>query len=504
MKNLIIGLNAMREEHKKEIHDEFMNSFGVDLDSENYREETLETKWNCLVRECTVSEYKESFSEYVRLFLGQLLSVINIDSQKGENDEDRIIMTKIIRTPQEEAELRERNLREFEKLIGNYMALLDNYNVYECDIWLNVWLTLQYKKSDELLSKQESRNDKKGRRKTISGVVDYTEGSVADKNGRKYLLPFKEEVGKCFCVEYLKYTLKNSGVLFWTEKEDNETVTSKEESVENIIWGDESREINLCKDRDYSRFSYHKIKEIEEQNSFQNEDKILFHKTINGILVRNMINMMINCNGSFEAENYINLIDRLCGCKSLVWQNLIGCLFVLVKAYQRELKTMDIYDDVALMIYTWLTNIEKINYTMSRLIEGVLYLYKDAKCDNDFIERKCKYYLSDLEIYNKDIEKYWEDKFIKLRVTEEIKKNHKSYEWIYAILQREVIDKTKQLYANDQFQEKAFTVDIVCKGGEIKKIPAKIADLQPDLQKAREWLDAQMHKSDKGITAEEI
>ena len=71
--------------------------------------------------------------------------------------------------------------------------------------------------------------------------------------------------------------------------------------------------------------------------------------------------------------------------------------------------------------------------------------------------------------------------------------DHKNPAWFYAILQREVIHTTKNLYRNNQFCEKPLrnVIEVPCKDGMLRKIdiPSKIANFQPmDMQSIIESL----------------
>lgn len=475
MKNLIIGLKAMDERYKEEIHNTFFKDFGIDLDSDEFTNDDFYRNWEALLKKCG-SEHIETIRKSIAMFKNAFLNVVN--------PRDVIIRS----TPTEE-KLRKIRNEEFIKLLKGYSTLLDNFYIYEADVWINAWLAIQYEKRDERRAVSETKKIK-----PKPGYIDADGGIVEDRCRTKYMLPFEKYADDFFGDEYLKYTLGKNGTLFWTEEGgmglDDDTDKEQVGFVryvegKNFIKCMQRGVINISAGKDYKRFSYQEIEKLERQKSFRIEDKILFHKTINGILVRNMINTMIDYQEVFAVEDYIGLIDTLCECKSLVWQNLISYIFIPVKRYQKELKRESIYDYIVTILFVWISNIDRINYRLSRLTEGFLYLYQKTRCPEEVFKEKCEYYLQQLELKcSKDAKEYWMNKSSYLRMPNKIEKFHDCPEWIYAIFQREVIHRTKYLYRNGKFLEKPFEIkELYTKiGGEdviLKNIPMKFEELQP-------------------------
>lgn len=482
MKNLIIGLEATDERYKEEIHNTFLKDFGIDLDSDEFANDDFCRNWETLLKKCG-GEHIETILKSIVMFKNMCLNIINPCDV-------------IIRSTLDEEKLRIKRNEEFIDLLRGYSALLDNFYIYEADVWLNAWLAIQYEKCDKRRPVPGSENTKTMKaRKPKTGFVDTATGVVKGKKEKEYALPFEEDADGYFCGEYLKYTLGNTGALFWTEDNGLELDDDIENKQAEFVEYDEEknfercmsqRTVNISVGKNYERFSYKKIEELEKQKSFQIEDKILFHKTINGIWVRNIVNTMIDYHDMFEVENFIGLMETLCECKSLVWQNLISYIFIPAKRYQKELEREGVYDRIVVILFAWISNIGRINYRLARLTEGFIYLYQRAGCPEKIVEEKCEYYLEQLELkYGEEVKKYWAGESSYLRMSKNIDKIHKSPSWIYAIFQRDVIHRTKYLYRNKGFPERSFTIKEIhreFKGVDIifKDIPVKFIELCPD------------------------
>lgn len=402
----------------------------------------------------------------------------------------------MIRSEEKELDLRKQCWKNLKDIAKEYIALLDNYHMYETDVWLNAWMVIQYLEANKERNKNETHGRTMSSRKPKTGFIDTVYGEVQDKMKRTYLLPFENDADGFFCKEYLVHTLGNTGALFRTEQDEEEEYFKRQNGEEVKGFKGYAFRINIVlhRGKDYSRFGYQKIERLEKQDTFKLEDRIMFHKTINGILLRNMVNCMMEYGGNFEAEDFLYLIKQLCKCKSLVWQNMIGCLFILLDVFQKELISLDLYSDLYMIHDIWLAHVKKINYTLHKLTEGFIYLYYDNRCNEDYFKQKCNDCLRSLELESsKNVKKYWEDASQILRVTADIKLDHKNPAWFYAILQREVIHTTKNLYRNNQFCEKPLrnVIEVPCKDGMLRKIdiPSKIANFQPmDMQSIIESL----------------
>lgn len=480
MERLLIGRRAMDVMNEEIICEEFQKEFGIRLNSERYTKGKLEDQWDCLIQDCTISEHKDKLSRCLTLFEGSLFDVIYPDRSK--------LFT---RDPESEEERRRKKEEDFRNLINEYKLLLDNYWFYKGDIWLNVWLVLKYfNRSGENDSLENSR-----------AGANMEGGNVLNDKREEIMLPFEDVEDRTFCSGYLYKAVGKKGCLFWTDLEKDEKIDVQKDGIENSdrLFG--RAEIKLKNRKVYNSFSYKKIREFEDEEGINIEDKVLYHKTVNGISLRNVVNKMFGTENIFEIEDYIDLIDQLCGCKSLEWQSLIGCVYVLSEKYKKELVSAGFYGDVMTMLITWLCNIDKINYNLRILTEGFLYLYKknDHKeaSFKSYFEERCREYLSDLELEVSDeAGAYWSRQPDKLNFSESILKNH-DYCWIYAILQRRAIDTIKNLYRKNQFQENSS--DVICfedSAGQTLRIRTKRKFVDPDeLQADEKSLAAELLKN---------
>lgn len=456
MRRLLIGMRAVDEAiDKQEICKDFQAEFNVDLGSERYANGKLQDKWELLIQDCTISKRREKWSEHIRLIEEKLFDLLDKD-RSGLRFKDSPVF--VCRDAESKRAIDQKNREEFKEFINECVALLDNYWIYEADVWLNAWLVLKY------LGRQKQKG--KLGKKIKKGYGNTEGGNVLDDNAQEHKLPFEEDEGGYFCTDYLKAAIGNKGCLFWTELGEGESINILEDSEENDV---EKRilnkaDIKLRQGKTYDSFTYQKIQQLEQGMGI--EDKFLVHKTINGVLLRNMINRMFDKNKLFDVENYVDLVDKLCGCKSLVWQNLIGCMYVLFDKYKIELNALGFYDDADFLLCVWLDHIKKINYDLRILTEGFLYLYKRNEHEDVFFEKRCRDFLTNMELETSDLAReYWDKQKQKkkdndkdkdeLRVSAPISKYHNEYRWIYAILQRRTIDTIKNLYRNNQFVEEA-------------------------------------------------
>ena len=67
MKKFVIGLHGVTKEGKKQIHNEFLEKFGIDLNSEEYKDGNLADKWKLLLQNCTAGKF--SFTIFILCLL---------------------------------------------------------------------------------------------------------------------------------------------------------------------------------------------------------------------------------------------------------------------------------------------------------------------------------------------------------------------------------------------------------------------------------------------------
>ncbi len=436
MRRLLIGIEnndgcQIGKGNEEQVCQNFKNEFGVDLKDEKYAHGNLEIIWEKLIQDCNINKHKDKWFEYLHLLEGKIYALFDPDSARLQIDGRSIYGTK-----EREDKIRREKIEEVRRLLQECVALVDDYWFYESDIWMNARLTLSY-----LTGRKE---------KHIGGYANTVGGTVMDDKHISYMLPFEDDEEGTFCANFLKQTLGKKGCLFWTEFSEGESIEMEGANGEDSLGETVLHQavISLKMDKSYGSFSYHKIQRLEEKLDM--EDKVLFHKTVNGVLLRNMVNMMLESkdrNVIFEAEDYIDLIDRLCGCKSLVWQNIIACFYIFCQRYKKELEVLDLYTDAEILLGFWLDNIGKINYDLRILTEGFVYLYRRNTYDEEEFKSRCRMHLGQLEREaSEEAKKYWTEQNDRLKVSVAVIKDHTDYCWIYAILQRRVIDTIKKLY----------------------------------------------------------
>ena len=469
MRGLLIGMRAVDKAiDKQEICKDFRAEFNVDLGSERYANGQLQDKWELLIQDCTISKRREKWEEHIRLIEEKLFDLLDKD-RSGLQLKDSPVF--VCRDAESQRAIEQKNREEFKEFLNECVALLDNYWIYEADVWLNAWLVLKYL---ECQKQKGILNEK-----TQKGYGNTEGGNVLDDNAEEHKLPFEDDEGGYFCTDYLKAAIGNKGCLFWTELGEGESINILEDNekkdVEKRILN--KADIKLKQGKTYDSFTYQRIQKLEQDMGI--EDKFLIHKTINGVLLRNMINKMYDNNKFFEVENYVDLVDKLCGCRSLVWQNLIGCMYALFDKYKVELNVLGFYEDADLVLCVWLDHIKKINYDLRILTEGFLYLYERNEHEDAYFEKRCRDFLTNMELETSDlVREYWDKQKQKkkdkdeLRVSSPISKHRSEYCWIYAILQRRAIDTIKNLYRNNQFVEEAQSGEMeFTDGHETFKIP---------------------------------
>lgn len=442
MRRLLIGIEnydgwQSSKASEEQVCKNFKSEFGINLKDEKYMHGSMEVIWESLIQDCNMNRHKDKWFEYLLLLEEKIYVLLDPDGARFQTDGNIVCAAKKDRIRRDNIEAVKEFLRECE-------ALVDDYWFYEADVWLNARLTLNYLNG--------------GRDKDTRGYANAAEGTVMDDKGNSHMLPFEYDEEGSFCVDFLKHALGKKGCLFWTELGEGESIEVEESDEEDPL--EESvlhrAAISLKMNKVYKSFAYNNIQKLEEKLDI--EDKVLFHKTVNGVLLRNMVNMMLESKDViFEAEDYIDLIDRLCGCKSLVWQNIIACFYVFFQRYKKELIVLELYMDAKILLGFWLDNIEKINYDLRILTEGFLYLYRRNIYDEENFKSRCRMHLRDLEREtSKQTKKYWIGQKDSLKVSTAVIGNHTDYCWIYAILQRRVIDTIKKLYRGSDDERGGF------------------------------------------------
>ncbi len=424
-----IFVTEVGNEQLETIRRDFKSIFHVDLDDKKYGiYESIEEKWAAIVNDTFLKWTRKDKKFYVQKFL-ELLSLCLYGEQSD-----------IVRPSAVEEMRRKKAKDELKEYTKKMPLLLNDYGIYEPDIWINAYLSIQYIKA---------RTNQSNIDNIVDTAVPIQPPYHVRAKGNMYIIPF-EEYQEGFCEQYVKKIGgKDQVQILGADVKEKEYSTCCDKV--DFFGYDKRMELKLDRDMKYTRWTQKKVYSLEKSKEFKTEDKAMFHKTINGVLVRNMVDTMISTGHTYNVEDYLFLVDKLCMCKSLNWQNLIGCLYIQVSCFMRELAALDLWGDIFIMFYSWIYNEKVINRCLELLTGGLIYVaYKQNKAfDNiDEVEKKCKEELAKIEENpipfceetKKLIHDRWETQEKELRVTKRVEENHTQYYWIYAIMQRHVID----------------------------------------------------------------
>lgn len=200
--------------------------------------------------------------------------------------------------------------------------------------------------------------------------------------------------------------------------------------------------------------AWNRNKILMAERKLQMEDKILYYKTINGNLPRNMVDLMMISKSQMNAFDYLYLLDWLCTCSSIKWKNIIGIITVFSCIYKDTLENFDLLRRVQLCIDLWISSIKTINRRMKCLSNALVYMAYGN--DNiDYIKNKCQKDIDELEkfppvynkIYNGDAKKYCEEVWSslpnKLVVNKKQIESPTEYWCVYAVFQWRIVDNLK-------------------------------------------------------------
>lgn len=428
MKHYVFVTESDNDQLRK-IYDDFKSIYNVNLDDKKYNScDSIKKKWEMIIGDTFLKYGGKPKEIYVQKFMHLLYRALY-----GEQ-------TCIIRASDIEVKRRQEVIQEFRVYIKDMQTLLDDYSIYEPDVWMNVFLSIQYIKAINSPSI-------KG---IIKGVVWPEYERHVKAKGVLYIIPF-EDYQHGFCEEYLKKIAGKDQIQIlgaFIDPRGKKYIDTKDDEYCRIK---KRIELNLGSDMKYTRWSQKKVYSLEKSKKFKTEDKAMFHKTINGVLVRNLVDTMISTEKMYDVEDYLYLLDKLCMFKSLNWQNLIGCLYIEVFNFKRELMALDLWADIEVMFEAWFMNLEAINRRLELLVQGLFYIiYKQDSFWRNVteVEEKCKDALGKIEknpISFSDreqeiISKEWAAQETKLQVLKGVEINHRQYYWIYAIMQRYVIN----------------------------------------------------------------
>lgn len=424
---------------------DFQELFGIDLDNPKYEFFTdIEQKWEAVIADIYKSNDRYGINECYLQFRGAIFQLF-------EN-----CYSRIVRTYEDDHKRQNEAEKHFRSLVQRLTMEVEKYPIYEPDIWINALVSMEYY---DLYQQRESIKKVTKDSKGICVPDEY--GNVLHKK-QEFMVPFGilEEWQFAFLGKYGQKMMGQNILTFATEYRDGESEVIKDgDTVSNFSGYEKRVEFKFIKDKRYERWSEKKISYIEEELSSSLKDQILFQKTVNGLLCHNMVNNMIELGGDYQVEDFCYLIKCVASCKSLSWQNLIGCLFVCISHWKTELGVRGVLDPAYSLIFTWINNIDRINNYTTCLSNGLVYLLqkydkekikptlqKRAKKSLDVIKNlMC---LPDVKMENgrkKFLNNVWRKQPVTLRMTMEVANRHTEFWWIYAMLQRYIIESTKSL-----------------------------------------------------------
>lgn len=425
-----VFMTDINNEQLKDIRRDFKLIFKVDIADEKYAcYGSIKEKWDAVINDIPLYCIGEDKELYVQEFMQMLQKALY-----GEQ-------SNIIRPYDVEAKIRNDAILKFKQYVAEMQTLLDDYKIYEPDVWLNAYLSIQYKKAKDNVPDDENVGMK---------GCEISAPYHVDAKGIGYVIPF-EGCHEGFCERYVEKILGKDqvqilGAFIYPEEKAYEDGSGKE----GFLGYQKQVKLKLVEDMKYTRWKQGKVYSLEKSKEFKTEDKAMFYKTINGALVRNLVNTMISTEHIYDVEDYLYLLDKLCICKSLNWQNLIGCLYIAVSYFQRELTALGLWGDISVMFEAWIMNILVINYRLELLVSGLIYIIYEE--DEDFtditeVEEKCKDALNEIEKNpvplskraEELIKREWETQKRELRVSKAVETNHRQYDWVYAIMQRYII-----------------------------------------------------------------
>jgi len=468
-----VFVTEMEEKQRRKIYNDFKSIYKVDLDDKKYDGyDSIEKEWDAIIGDTFLERGGKTKEIYVQKFM-QLLYL----ALYGEQSD-------IVRPYSIEVKRRQDIIQEFKIYLKEMQSLLDDYSMYEPDVWMNVYLSIQYIKAIHNLPDDEN---------IVTSVIEMDEPYHVTAKGVAYTIPF-EEYQEGFCEEYLKKIAGKDQIQILGASIDSNKKEYINVQKSGKLYGMEKRvKLDLGYGMKYTRWSQKKVYSLEKSKEFGTEDKVMFHKTINGVLVRNLVDTMISTEHMYDVEDYLYLLDKLCISKSLSWQNLIGCLYVEVSCLKRELTALGLWGDIEVMFEAWFVNLEAINYRLELLVKGLIYvIYKQDSFFNNVTEaeEKCKDALEKIEKnpvhFSEKAEKLicdeWAAQEKELHVSKGVETNHRQYYWIYAIMQRYVIDSLTPCICNKLRERERDWNDVV-------ESIASIAEV---------YFDVNGNRSDKG------
>lgn len=437
---------------EKNIKQEFYNIFSVEI--EEYRQgETLKENWESLIRKVFGRQMQGDSENKIESFMWLVSCLAN-----GEMRDD------IVRDTDERSKKREEAINELENIVSYMENMPMDYYLIESDVFMNAYLSIKYIEA----SKHKLDNlDRKG-------IMMIDKDGIVKLKNITFRTPFKDLMEENdFCLNYQRRFLGRDNIQIFATGNKKKKICNKAENDENLE-KDELLEteipehvVDIQKIKDFCGYkqrikvdfhnewrcnAWNRNKILMAERELQKmEDKILYYKTINGNLPRNMVDLMMISKSQMNAFDYLYLLDWLCTCSSIKWKNIIGIITVFSCIYKDTLKVVGLLRRVQLCIDLWISSIKTINRRMKCLSNALVYMAYGN--DNiDYIKNMCQKDINELKqfspvckkIYNDAAEKYceeiWSSLPEKLVVNKKQIESPTEYWCIYAVFQWRIVD----------------------------------------------------------------
>lgn len=417
------------------IHNEFMKELNIDLDKVSGK--SLSEQWEWVLDKCSGEETIRSMEDII----------CSIDSLTAEALDRPVLLSN------NNSVIRSHTVTEIElQNIKDKISKLQHqiYNVYfmDDDVWLNAYFTITF---------IESQNDDSFYK------FDLENGKLFINEKKEYKFPFERYPDSGFCSAYLNTFLSLKGSIFGSEMGPKESIKFEKDGKAKLL---------MLKDKDYNRWSWQNILKVEKREDYKIEDRVLFNKTVDGILARTILKLILEYNITCEVEDILDFVKTMCGCDSLSWQIIMSFLFVYMMSIQGELLGGRIFEDLYALLTAWTTFIGDINNRLSLLSKGLIYLsYKNGMgYDLKTFEKKCQDGLTRME----DATEFSEADINLIGINQQLRvtNDHKSFQWIYAIMQRSIIEWLRKDKPSALYNE-------IGDGVEKYKVRLRLTDMEP-------------------------
>lgn len=421
----------------EKIRKNFYKMFGIDLKAEKYHQDnSFQDNWEILIQDVFKKQKRGASEGYIRRF-AELVSAL-ANSGMGDN---------IVRTDEDTLKRLQKLVRELQKMISDMLVFPEDYYILEPDIYMNAYLSIKFIEAEIIPDEVSGAVVRKD-------IVNIDGSGWTSVKGHAYKTPFENlHIKKQFCLKYQNCLLGKDDVqIFGTSLSGNDSeIEIDTQDLQDFCGYKKRIKISFSKDKKCERWSRKHILKLEQQ--LQMEDRILFYKTIDSILPRNMVDLMIMNQKKFKVYDYIYLVDWLCTCDSIKWKNIIGMITVFSRINQNVLMAYGLWEELELCIDAWIGQIATINRRLKCLSNALVYMIYYKNDGMRYIEDRCRKEIDEIEVFPhifnelyaetaiQRCSNIWEKQPEKLEIR--IKDSLTDYWWIYAILQWRIIDNLK-------------------------------------------------------------